>query len=174
MEGLFERVTVTASVFAGLTSCFLWMATMIRSHRAQKRKLKEAEAKKISSVLAEDDITTLGAYVDNVIGPFNMREYATNSKVERRVDAYIERVQEYIGTPEDIAREREEAPRQADLPPTLDSQLPHEFQPILQELRFGESWNALARLRRHIEMTLKKRAEQADISLENSPQLVVC
>ena len=75
-------------------------------------------------------------------------------------------MQEYIGAPEDIERERKEAPPQPDLPPTLDSQLPHEFQPILQELRFGESWNALARLRRYIEVTLREKAEQADIPPE--------
>ena len=89
MEGLFERVTVIASVFAGVISFFLGMATMIGSYYARKRKLKKAEAETLSSVLAEDDITKLGAYVDNVIGPFDMREYATNSEVERRVDAYI-------------------------------------------------------------------------------------
>ena len=170
MEGLFERVTATASVVAGVISCFLGMATVIRSYYTLKRKLKKAEAETISSVLAEDDITKLGTYVDNVIGPFDMREYATDSEVERIVDAYIERVQEYIGAPEDIKREREEAPP-PDLPPALGSQLPHEFQPILQELRFGESWNALARLRRHIEMTLREKAEQADLPPEKVPSV---
>ena len=112
MEGLFERVTATASVFAGVISFCLVMATVIRSYYTRKRKIKKAEAETISSVLVEDDITKLGAYVDNVIGPFDMREYATDSEVERIVDAYIERVQEYIGAPEDIEREREEAPPQ--------------------------------------------------------------
>lgn len=170
MEGLFEKVTTIASISAGVIS-LLGMATVTWGYYAQKRKLKKAKAETIDSVLAKDDITILGAYVDNVIGAFNMREYATNSEVERKVDAYIERVREYIGNPEDIEREREEASRQTesrqtDPPLTPDSQLPHEFRPILHELRVGESWNALARLRRYIEVTLKKRAEQADLPIE--------
>lgn len=166
MEDLFEKVTTIASISAGVGSLLGMAVSVIRNRYAQKRKLKKAEEETISSVLAEDDITTLGAYVDNVIGPFNMREYATNSEVERKVDAYIERVQEYIGNPEDIERERGEAPPQMDPPPTHDSQFPHEFQPILEELRFGESWNALARLRRYIEVTLKKIAEQTNLPIE--------
>ncbi len=168
MEGLFEKVAATVSFFSGIISLYLVMVTVIRSYFEKEEKLKKAEEKTIYSVLEEDDINKLGAYVDDVIGSFDMREYATNPEVERKVDSYIEKIQDYIGAPEDIEREKAVSPPQPDLRTTLDSQLPHDFKPILQELRFGESWNALARLRRYIEVILRKKVAQANLSQEEA------
>ena len=164
MEGLFERVTTSVSLLAGLASFLSLVATVLASYSARKLKLKKAKEESLSLILETDDISALGAYVDNVVGAFTMREYATNSEVERSVDTYIERIQEYIGSPEEIDRERDVVPSK-DIPPTSDSQLPSEFHTILEELRTGESWNALARLRRHVEVTLREKARQADLAI---------
>ena len=165
MDNLFENATVVAALISGLGSVAAALFTFVAGSLAQKRKLRHAERENVLSVLAQDDINRLGAYVDNVIGAFTMKEYASNSEVQDRVDAYVDRIQEYLGAPEDIQQER--GIREPDRPIHMhDVELPDDFQPILRELRYGELWNALARLRRHLEVTLKQKASQAGIPIE--------
>ncbi len=46
--------------------------------------------------------------------------------------------------------------------PIEEEILDNQFKVILKEVRTGEPWNALARLRRHIEIILKNMARDAD------------
>ena len=86
----------------------------------------------------------------------NPHEYTSSPQVATRVDQYIERIQDFVGTEEQIKlAPTTEPPEEIELG---YEDIPQPFIPIFEELRTGEPWNALARLRRLIEIRLRDRA----------------
>jgi len=118
-------------------------------------------------VLSSDNIITLGNYLDDTLGKFNIHEYTNNVEIQKRVDQYLERIQNFIGTNEDIAKEiviEDKELIEIDKSSIIDEKFSDEFKKILYEVRAGEPWNALARLRRHIEIILRNMAQIAGFS----------
>ena len=79
-----------------------------------------------------------------------------STNVEERVNKYLDKIQNFVGTTEQIPKEMGAKEVEAVEEPVEG--FSEEFQTILNELRTGESWNALARLRRHIEIHLREIA----------------
>ena len=149
----FEILTSTISVGAGVLSVISTLYAYLKNQKNEKEKMAKAQEAKFDSVLNSNDISVLGTYLDKTLGQFNIHEYTTSTKVEEKVNKYLEKIQGYVGTKEKI--EEEVAPEKIAPVEEPAEGFTNELQTILDELRIGEPWNALARLRRHIEMRLR-------------------
>jgi hypothetical protein len=161
--------TLTASVSIGYT-----VITAVRSRRARLTKLRAAEEQQFAQVLESDDLTELGAYLDNVLGDFAVSEYADDRAVRHRVDSYLRRIQDFVGTVEDFRASAAPAedhvakaaapagPTGAPTEPGAEDPAMLAENPLLgdayHELREGEVWNALAKMRRAVEQRLREIA----------------
>lgn len=161
---LFEVIISYTSVIAGLISILTTLISVFYVKRGEKRIIQKTEEKKFENVLASDDIVVLGSYLNNVLGPINIYEYTASPKIAERLDKYLERIQAYIGTGDEVSKGIERP--QTIEPDIFSRQLSDEFGKILKEVRTGEAWNALARLRRYIEITLKETVKILGIPQE--------
>lgn len=124
-------------------------------------KLRAAEEDKLDAALQSGDLTTLGEYLERSIGAFTVREYVDRPEVAQRLDVLLDRVQGFVGEPSGIS-EPSEAPLAAiegrEMLEGVD------LGPVLVELERGETWNALARLRREIEAQLNRVTSEWQVS----------
>lgn len=151
-------------VFSALLSVGGTIITELSKYRAEKKKLKLAQEARFQKVLESNSIVELGSYMDDIIGKFQIREYGENETIRKKVDSYLEKIQNFVGTREDIEQEPAiEKPPQ--LTTQLMEELPEQFQTVYTELQTGEPWNALAKLRRIIEVRLVNLAGASDIKI---------
>jgi hypothetical protein len=130
------------------------------SARSEAKMLaKELEA----AVLQSNDITELGEYLYNNIGATRVSNYINDGVVRERVKQALGSVLTFLGTEEDqiTLEEAEEAGGAAGRLPLTSEDYAKEFLPAdetmrkaLEEIRFGEVWNGLARIRRYVETRL--------------------
>ena len=162
----FSRIVAVTSIFAAVLSLLAVILSAAWASQAVKAKLEAAEETRFQQIVESNRLEVLGKYLDDTIGKFTVNEYANNSTVAVRVDRLLARVREYVGSYDDVSAEEplEEVPETA----PDDRELPPEFAPIIEELRTGETWNALARLRRHIETSLREIAIQSGISEQHT------
>ncbi|MCH7592756.1 MAG: hypothetical protein IH989_08265 [Planctomycetes bacterium] len=142
-------VAAAASVLGTLVPLILaWLE--------RRMKIRAVRAADFQKVLESNDIRELGRYLDNTLGQFHVREYVSTKEVASQIDEYMAKLEEYIGTSTQITEEQKLAPPTTSQPHEPATLLSQEFKPpfdrMFQELTTGERWNALARLRRHIEM----------------------
>lgn len=158
MSFAFEFLASTASIIAALISVLLTAITYWRNIKNQKIKLVNAEETKFEAVLNSNDINVLGKYLDETLGLFNVHEYTASEKVAEKVNKYLEKIQSFVGTTVTVSEE--EKPKGLESFEAPVEGISAELQTIIDELRTGETWNALARLRRHIEIRLRNLAQQ--------------
>ena len=132
--------------------------------RSKEDKLKQADEKIFRKALNSDDLKILGSYVDKVIGKFSVCEYVSNPDVSNKVDSYLEKLKSFVGTDTEVQTQIKEIEHPAEIRKPL--KYPKELERVNAGLRTGEIWNALARLRRHIEITLREAAEVKGIPIE--------
>lgn len=167
MPHFFEIISLSISSIVGSLSILLSIFSWIISKYVERSKLDNANETTFDMVLSSDNIITLGNYLDDTLGKFNIHEYTNNVEIQKRVDQYLERIQNFIGTNEDIAKEiviEDKELIEIDKSSIIDEKFSDEFKKILYEVRAGEPWNALARLRRHIEIILRNMAQIAGFS----------
>lgn len=160
-----ETIAYTLQWLVGVLATFsltLSVWDKIRSHRAAKKKLHAAEAKSFEAALASDQLEILGEYLDTTIGAFDVSEYVANKEIAGRVDRYIARILSFVGTDEQIAKDENVQPpmaqRTLDISAAVEDHIEHPFDSFLAEVAEGEPWNALAKLRRYLEMELRNIA----------------
>jgi hypothetical protein len=126
-----------------------------------RQKLRAADEKHFRTALTSDSQAELGGYLDENIGEFSVREYAENAKVRERVNAFLARLEEFVG-------------KSAEIPPEPPTPEPHtsgvEFaDPALQNvgvrINQGAIWDALSALRRVIEVRLRTLSGRTDIEI---------
>ena len=160
----FEMVTSGLSVAAGLVSISYTILKLISSIILTHSKLHKAQEQRFQSILESDNLTVVGSYLDDVIGNFNLYEYVSNRNVSERIDRYLEKLRSFIGTDAEVKQQIKETKIPSKIKERLVISDP--FDRILTELRSGEIWNALARLRRYIEISLREIARAEDIRIE--------
>jgi hypothetical protein len=110
--------------------------------------------------LSSDSLSELGDYLENSLGPFLVSEYAHNKKVRERVNLFLGRLQDYLCTQEEVDVERPDFPLAKGAPVgNFDDKL----QIVEQKLVEGTPWDALAALRRIVEMRLRDLARKRDV-----------
>lgn len=157
-------ITSSVSIAAGVFSVIATLLSLILGYLSQRDKLQETQKQQFHTILESDDLIYVGNYLDLVIGNFNIYEYATDSKVSETVDTYLEKLRLFVGTDAEV----EQQIREIGTPPKIEvsPEHPEGIDSVLKELASGEIWNALARLRRHIEITLRELAKAKGIFLE--------
>lgn len=131
-------------------------------------------------MLKTDNLHQLGFYLDETLNDVTIFQYATDPKVADGVDKYLQHVQNYLGTTEEIEKTTgnvrdKSVEAEADDLDAVTASLPGDVKLVVEELRTGEVWNALARLRRHIEITLRKLARSRgldDSQLRSAGQIL--
>lgn len=150
--GIWGEVASTISATSGAASVLAVALNVLATAIARRRKYHALQKQELESVLQSDDLQALGEYMDDTLGGVSMLEYSSSSAVASRVDRFIERVQDFVGTSDRMAEKTEPVPEflSARVHPSGD-----EFEDVLRELETGEPWNALARLRRQVERRLR-------------------
>ena len=155
-QNTFSQIVSLTGGIASIASLVLTITTFLFATYSKNSKLQKAEEGKFVKAMQSDSITEIGSYLDDTLGQFTIHEYTSSHQVAKRVDQYIERIQDFVGTEEQIKiAPTTEPPEEIELE---YKDLPQPFLPIFEELRTGEPWNALARLRRLIEMRLRDPA----------------
>lgn len=163
MEAVADTLRWLATVVAVL-SLAMAIIDRVRAIKAAREKLHAAELSSFEAALASDDLNTLGRYLDEKIGAFDVSEYMNNREVADRVDRYVGRILVFLGTDEEVDEEERVArPGESTEAATLwlgEEPFPPPFDSILREVETGEVWNALAKLRRHLEVELRHIASR--------------
>jgi hypothetical protein len=121
--------------------------------------LRAAEREHFEEILASTDIDKVGHYIDDVIGDFNVLEYVANKDVARRVNSCIAKLTAYVGTEEDVLKEQLRAPS----PPERARAEVGAYDVDLHVQVAENVWNALAALRRTLEIELRGLGERHGI-----------
>lgn len=163
------RFLYIAIATASAASVFVTLSSIIRLRRSiRSTKLKLGEVQ-LDSALLEGGITRIGQVLRVTIGDVSVAEYVADESVASRVDKYISSIVGYLGSEESV---RDEAAQALGL-------LRDRGEPDLEEMRSAaaeyfhtrpieEPWMQLAALRRDVELTLRRVASQAGLSV---PQL---
>ena len=156
----FSLIVVAAALAGATSSISATLAQAIDGVRDRKRKLREARANHLTSVLEANDLETLGAFLDETIGEFNVAEYTANADVAKIIDKYLNGVVAFLGTDEEVVDVEPAPTNSAQFGELVITQKSPEdpLAKVVSELEEGEIWNALSRLRREIEIRLRKFA----------------
>lgn len=164
MGASFGSLSAVVSILGATLSVVATALSLYRSARNQQSKLEKARERELEEILASSDLDIVGGYLDDVIGRFNVYEYVTADGVATSVDRYLGKLRSFVSTDAHIARAAQpvgEAPEVVE-----PSGLSEELERSLLDVRTGEVWNGLARLRRHIEMRLRSFAAEVDVSVK--------
>jgi hypothetical protein len=147
--------------------------------KAEVKRLTEESEKK---ALESSDLKTLGNYLYENIGPTRVGNYVNNEEVRQRVSRALESVLRFLG-PEDIRVSEEDSaaveqqawqPEGTAAVEQARAEETSETGKALREILYGEPWNGLARIRRHIEKTLRQYfPADTSIRLVGSPRRMV-
>jgi hypothetical protein len=164
MDILYEQVAFTLSIIAGLSSLITVLISTYQQKQEKESVIKKIKGDKLDQVLETDDINKLGNYLEETLSEVSIYQYSKNPEIERQFDRYLEKIKGYVGTTEEISQE--EIPEEPEnVEPVVGFQdvfprLTAEYNSVIDELNNGEPWNALAKLRRNIELKLQNVAEE--------------
>lgn len=162
MTDAFKDLISIASILGACLSVIATLISLALVRHERRRKITAVEAADFQEILESDDIYALGKYLDNSIGQFDVGEYVSSQDVSSRIDRYMVKLKDYVGTSEQIAEEETIAVPEGTQPLESPAVMLQQFRPpydkVFRELTTGERWNALARLRRYIEISLREIA----------------
>jgi hypothetical protein len=163
---LVSFISIAVSVLSFLATAQKLLELFI-TRRNRTSKLHEAQEQEFEKILESDDLIKIGSYFDERVGEFNVQEYVASSDVSEIVDRYLEKLKTFVGTDAEVNEQIQKigAPREIE----KLSHIPDEFDKVAASLREGEIWNGLARLRRHIEITLRRVIDDRNIQMRPYP-----
>lgn len=180
MQGLFEQTVLLASIVTALSALVGVFIGYVQQRRQRNHILSITEEQKLDGVLSTDNLHQLGSYLDETLNDVTIFQYSTDPKVADRVDKYLQHVQNYLGTTDEIEKTTESirdkgVETDANSLDAVTASLPRDLKLVVEELRTGEVWNALARLRRHTEILLRELARSRgldDSQLRSAGQIL--
>jgi hypothetical protein len=148
-------LNISAGIFSIAASGWS-LALAAREKRAAERATDDA---KFVEAIQSDDMIKLGSYLDDVVGKLTVREYTSRADTKRRVDVYLERIVDFLnkdtaGVGLDTTKSPPRAPFSASGMSIAEVWNSSVVEDIRQRIDKGEVWNALAKLRRHVEQVL--------------------
>jgi hypothetical protein len=154
-------------VLAGIAVNVLFVTAASLKRRIEARKkIKEVNEERFRDALASESLATLGSYLDTAVGDFSVAEYAENTAARTRVNAFLVKLQDFVGLSEEAAEQREP------LVPPEPLQVPapdFDLQKVESRIEQGALWDALAALRRTIEIRLIDLARRRGLSIPPQP-----
>src|SRR5208282_2815303 len=169
MDISFLWTTLVFSGIAGIISIISFTISILTTYKLQREKIKNAQNSAFDEAIESDNIKILGSFLEKNIGNFSVFEYVSNSEVSSKVDMYIEKIQKFVSNGNDFAptnRKMKDQTNVLDKYPIISPDSENNFDTFDD----GETWNTLARLRRNIEVRLKKIADfnHIEIKKENT------
>lgn len=145
---------------------YRWISGALAARSAQKSTAQLA----FETALNSDNIGTVSAYLNDRLGGVDMSTYVENRAIRERVDACLRRITTFLEPatelPDQAAEKADDSTDVSEattvgrwgvlaefLEPNADD--PPVIQAAMSDLRDGEVWNALARLRRDIDQRLR-------------------
>jgi hypothetical protein len=134
------------------------LAAWIVRYQIHRKAEENAAKRKFDRALNSSDLTTLSRYLRNELGDIPVESYLHDPDIRQKVDRYLTHLSAYVAkpleepvlTPERGAHLPASPSKKADAA-TLENP---EIQAALVSLRDGDTWSALARLRRDLEFRL--------------------
>jgi hypothetical protein len=154
---------VTSAVAALVARGAFEAVSRFRAWRESRKKLLAAKEASFEAALASESLANLGNYLDQALGPFSVSEYAQDEAVRRRVDLFVSRLQEYVRQDNDVPGVPVPPAAPLRITSTVGEAPDAEFELVETKLMSGTAWDALATLRRLIEVRLKVFAEKTDV-----------
>lgn len=167
MDDFTVAVTVLSAV-TGAVSVLVTSGEFIWRHQGSRTALKEAQEAEFQAAVTSDNLKVLGSYLYEKVGLFTVYDYASNEEVRSRVTKLMEGIRVFIGEPEFI-----DPPPKPSAPELIGVELESaalaaEFHQAQHDIRAGNIWNALARLRRAVEIHLRRMAEERQLPSERA------
>ncbi len=159
-----ETVNIFSSVAAALAANAIYeIVRRLSNWYSTRTKLNAAREDEFHRALTSESLSTLGGYLDRAVGPFLLEEYAEKQDVRMRVDTFVSRLMDYIGTKEEMPSQPE--PKPIESVQAESESVDPEIALVEQKLLSGPPWDALASLRRLIEIRLRDLAKQSQIDI---------
>jgi len=134
--------------------------------KKRRKQLEAADEKRFQAVLESDSLKELGGYLDSAVGQFGVRDFAENEKVRERVTTFLGRLEDFVGLPEAVSAKPEKPVQEEPIQlPLADSEL----EKVEMRIEQGELWDALATLRRAIEIRLTNFARDRGVRIPSQP-----
>lgn len=156
----FKNIITTISTLTGLLSVVATLLAIYFNKKSQTKALNDIREKSLDELIDSFDIKLLGKYLDKNLGQVTIKEYSANEKIQKIVNKYVQTIVNYIGTEEKL-NQKISVPENGK---EYSANISMELIPIILEYETGQTWNALAKLRRHIEITIR------DLAIENNLQ----
>jgi hypothetical protein len=162
----FSQLTAILGAVIGIVSVAVVLAEWYVSRSRARAALESATESVFGAAIRSDELKQVGSYLYDRLGAFKIADYAADVTVRRRVERLLNRARDFIGESgqkePDSVGPTSYSPR--DSPTTYpEPSSTLELSTAERELRSGNIWNGLARIRRLIEMRLRKLAERSDI-----------
>ena len=169
MENLLPKILIYMSAILAILSIIATSLSIYATYKLKKQLLEITDEEALDSVLLTDDIEELGSYLENSLSQVTIFEYAISEQASEKVDRFLDKIQDYLVRTEDlnypqINFNQIETERYA----YVETEIPNELRPIIEELNYGEPWNALAKLRRLIESKLKELLDKNHITTRDN------
>lgn len=147
------------------------IATSVRAILQAREAQRLAAEAAFNDALNSDDLKKLSSYLQDEFGKVSLSMYLRDARLRNRLDRYLVRLTDFVAPPA-----TEPAPQKTQTiepaavaitaPPTIYWQNeigdPPQIIAALESVRNGESWNALARLRRDLEARFRAELMGSD------------
>jgi hypothetical protein len=162
----FEAILAIAGIVASTATALIATARNIASsfaYRAQRRLLQSL---RVREIVEAADLESLGRLITADLGSTSLPNYVRHAEVRASFRGAFNAAREFIGEAGEPGDDRAEDGRDAyDIDGTGETlgaePLTERGRRALRDVAAGQSWNALARMRRDLEIALRSRLDQA-------------
>lgn len=167
----FQNIITTISSLTAVLSVLATLFAIYFNKKSQTKSLNDIREKSLDELIDSFDIKLLGKYLDNNLGQVTIKEYSANKKIQKIVNKYVQTIVNYIGTEEKL-NQKVSVPENGK---EFSANISADLIPIILEYETGQTWNALAKLRRHIEITIRDLANENKLQINeySSPQKIL-
>jgi hypothetical protein len=150
LEEVLSVVSAALALFAG--AVVTWSTAV--AQRRTKAAVERVDATSPAAVLSSLDLDALGKYVYETLGVIPISEYARDGTARHNIANALQAIERFVN-------EDEVAGAPADAEEGTDTSIVRARQALAE----GDTWQALARLRRAIETDLRSRAERHHVDV---------
>ena len=152
------------AIVAALLSIIATVTWLVDASLAARDKLRASRDAAFNAAMSSNDLQTIGSYLFATLGQFTIAEYSARSVIRDRVDQMMSKLRTFVGTTDDVNAHLKDL---FDVTVPAVAAIPVELEDARHQLDVGAQWNALATLRRDIEILLRNIARGCGIDVSN-------
>ena len=163
---MFDWILISVSGLTASLSFLLTVLSIVKEGNARRKKMQNIKEEKYKHAISTFDVRELRKYLEEDIGKFDVSEYVSKDSVADSIDIYIAKIQRYICTDEQLGAEDkriEDSKIDVNILNVSTGSDNRELEKVNIELQTGEVWNALAQLRRFVEIQLRAVCESVGL-----------